>query len=224
MKEFSYILEKVFADNRVSRSEKEAIEKVLSAKDFNNQQLSLLRSQLFDFAKQQINATNSKAIISCLEDINKLLIPQPKQKISVDAFFSPGEECRSAILSQISQARSTIDVCVFTVSDNIIVKKLIDAWEKGIKIRIVTDNDKQYDRGSDIFRMIEHGIPIRTDHTPDHMHHKYAIFDQQILLFGSYNWTRSAALNNNEDIAVVDSRILVDKFSEEFETLWKAFA
>ena len=102
----------------------------------------------------------------CLEDVNKLLIPKVKQEISVDAFFSPGDDCRNAILSQIAHARSTIDVCVFTVSDNIIVEKLIDAWEKGIKVRIVTDNDKQYDRGSDIFRMKEKGIPIRTDSTP----------------------------------------------------------
>lgn len=223
MKEFSYILEKVFADNKISRSEKEAIEKVLDAKGFNDQQLSLLRSQLFNFVQKQITAKNAQKIINCLEDVNKLLIPKVKQEISVDAFFSPGDDCRNAILSQIAHARSTIDVCVFTVSDNIIVEKLIDAWEKGIKVRIVTDNDKQYDRGSDIFRMKEKGIPIRTDSTPDHMHHKYAIFDQQILLFGSYNWTRSAALNNNEDIAVVDSKVLVTKFSEEFETLWKAF-
>ena len=52
MKEFSYILEKVFADNKISRSEKEAIEKVLDAKGFNDQQLSLLRSQLFNFVQK----------------------------------------------------------------------------------------------------------------------------------------------------------------------------
>lgn len=223
MKEFTYILEKVFADNRVSRSEKDAIEQVISAKAFNEQQLAVLRSQLFDYAKEQLTSKNSQDILNCIEEVNKLLIPKAGKEVIADAYFSPGDDCRNAIISQINQARSTIDICVFTVSDNVIVKELIEAWKRGIKVRIVTDNDKQYDRGSDIFRMQEEGISIRTDKTPDHMHHKFALFDQEILLFGSYNWTRSAALNNNEDLAIVNDQTIISKFIEEFETLWQNF-
>lgn len=223
MTEFTYILEKVFADLRLSRSEKDALEKVIESKSFDEQQLSLLRSQLFDFARQQITAKDSDKLLSCLEDVNKLLIPKTKESFRSDAFFSPGEDCRDAINIQISQARSSIDICVFTVSDNIIVDKLIDAWERGVKVRIVTDNDKQYDRGSDIFRMKEKGIPIRTDRTPDHMHHKFALFDQEVLIFGSYNWTRSAALNNNEDLVVTNDKKLISGYKDEFSKLWEDF-
>ena len=223
MQEFNYILERVFADLRLSRSEKEALEQVIEAKSFNERELSLLRSQLFDFARKKITAKNSDEILNCLEDINKLLSPKPQEIFFSEAYFSPGEDCRNAINLQISQARSSIDICVFTVSDNIIVNKLIEAWERGIKIRIVTDNDKQYDQGSDIFRMRDKGIPIRTDRTPDHMHHKFALIDQKILIIGSYNWTRSAALNNNEDLIVTDERGLIDEFMKEFIKLWEDF-
>ena len=40
---------------------------------------------------------------------------------------------------------------------------------------------------------------------------------------GSYNWTRSAAEHNRENLAVTDDRRLVAAFSEEFERLWTEF-
>jgi phosphatidylserine/phosphatidylglycerophosphate/cardiolipin synthase-like enzyme len=55
------------------------------------------------------------------------------------------------------------------------------------------------------------------------MHHKFAIFDQRLLVTGSYNWTRSAAERNRENLAVTDDRRLVAAFREEFERLWRDF-
>ena len=45
----------------------------------------------------------------------------------------------------------------------------------------------------------QQGLPIRVDRSDYHMHHKYAVFDGKLLLTGSYNWTRSAARNNEEN-------------------------
>ena len=53
------------------------------------------------------------------------------------------------------------------------------------------------------------------------MHHKFAIFDNKTLLTGSYNWTRSAARNNEENFIVTADRLLVQRFDSEFEQLWQ---
>ena len=55
------------------------------------------------------------------------------------------------------------------------------------------------------------------------MHHKFAIADGMFLVTGSYNWTRSAAKYNEENIVVLDNQGLVKAFQEEFEKLWRAF-
>jgi cardiolipin hydrolase len=55
------------------------------------------------------------------------------------------------------------------------------------------------------------------------MHHKFAIFDRTYLVTGSYNWTRSAASYNEENIVVSDDRRLVSAFSGTFEKLWEKF-
>ena len=79
------------------------------------------------------------------------------------------------------------------------------------------------DLGSDISEFVANKIPVKTDDGPSHMHHKFAIFDNQYLLNGSFNWTRSASRKNNENIVVDATPHLVASFSEAFESLWKAF-
>lgn len=137
-----------------------------------------------------------------------------------EVHFSPGNNCLNAILKYIRQAKEKIDICVFTISDDRIANEIIKAFQLGVKIRIITDNDKTFDRGSDveIFNRLE--IPVKIDKTSSHMHHKYAIFDNEIMLTGSFNWTRSATNYNNENIIVTNSANLVEPFVKEFEKLW----
>ncbi len=61
------------------------------------------------------------------------------------------------------------------------------------------------------------------DRGPAHMHHKFAIADNDLLLTSSYNWTRSAATSNRENVLVTDDPRAVGNFASEFERLWAAF-
>jgi mitochondrial cardiolipin hydrolase len=138
-------------------------------------------------------------------------------------YFSPGEECRNAIISKLRQAEKEVKVCVFTISDNKISTVLRELHEKGIDVKIISDNDKQYDRGSDIEYLHGKGLNIRIDTTKAHMHHKFALIDREILIKGSYNWTVSAAEKNQENIIVTDQRDFAKSFYKEFEKLWDKF-
>ena len=200
--------------------------KVIEAKGFDNHELNLLRSRLFDTVREKFERKEQRDIISCLEDLLKTLMPQtsPDHSVKTEAFFSPGDDCRDAIIAQIRQARSSLNICVFTISDNRITREIGLAWERGIKVRIISDNDKQYDRGSDIKQLQSMGIPTVTDYTDNHMHHKFAVIDKCILICGSYNWTRSAAIYNNEDVVLINERQVVDAFMHEFERLWTEFS
>jgi mitochondrial cardiolipin hydrolase len=97
------------------------------------------------------------------------------------------------------------------------------AHRRGVNLRVITDNDKLFDEGSDIERLSSAGIPVRVDNTEYHMHHKFAIFDGTLLLNGSYNWTRSAALYNEENYILTGDQRLIRFFAELFNTLWEKF-
>jgi len=65
---------------------------------------------------------------------------------------------------------------------------------------------------------------LRTDSSERlHMHHKFAIIDQRLLLNGSFNWTSGAVKGNRENLVVSSNRSLTLRFGAEFERLWEAF-
>jgi len=97
------------------------------------------------------------------------------------------------------------------------------AHQRSIKVRIVSDNDKSGDKGSDIYRLAQAGVPIRLDRSSYHMHHKYALIDDNYLITGSFNWTRSASDKNQENIILLDDESLVSEFSEQFDSLWQRY-
>lgn len=144
------------------------------------------------------------------------------QKITSHAFFSPGDDCLNAIIKAIDDAEKTIKICVFTISDDRISDAILRAHQRGIHIRIITDNEKLHDAGSDIRELAVKGIHVRIDKTRSHMHHKFAIFDEVRVLTGSYNWTRSAAMHNHENILVTDNLSIVQDYSREFDRLWES--
>jgi mitochondrial cardiolipin hydrolase len=136
------------------------------------------------------------------------------------SYFSPGIECINAIVGTINSALFEIKICVFTISDDRIANAILQKQRQGVKVRIITDNDKCYDMGSDIGELCKAGINVRVDRSPYHMHHKFAIIDAKTLITGSYNWTRSAAAHNHENLIITDNKEFLKSFNTQFEKLW----
>ncbi len=136
-------------------------------------------------------------------------------------YFSPGPSCREKIIDLLRKAKKTADICVFTITDNNISREITRAADRGLTIRVLSDDEKAEDLGSDIEEFARHGIPVRTDDARSHMHHKFALFDSSELITGSYNWTRSAADYNEENLVAIRDGNTVRAFQEEFNRLWE---
>lgn len=226
-KEFRSILKATIDDSSISRSERQALAKVLKEIQPAETELNLYRSVAFELARESLQKKlDQSQTIEWLEDVIRLLKPAQEKGKTVDseAYFSPGNRCRNRIRSLMRQARSSVSICVFTITDDEISEAIAEAHHRRIRVRIITDNDKANDTGSDVDRLEEIGVAVRHDNSPYHMHHKFAIFDDSILLSGSYNWTRSAATKNEENIIVQSDEHLVKKFADVFEDLWKRYA
>jgi mitochondrial cardiolipin hydrolase len=212
-------LRESIADELFSTPEKKTLKSMVADLRPNQDQLNFLRSKVFDLANEKVTEKNYRFIIQWIRNAtNAMVLPSPEKS---DAFFSPGESCREVILQQINLAINRIDICVFTISDDRITEAITGAHQKGVTVRIITDNDKSLDLGSDIQQMSRGGIAIKMDGTPNHMHHKFMVVDSRSLLTGSYNWTRSAARFNHENVLVTRESGAVRAFQDEFERLWK---
>ena len=104
-----------------------------------------------------------------------------------------------------------------------IATEVVHAKRRGVNVRVITDDEKQDDLGSKASTLKSQGIAVRNDGDLSHMHHKFCVIDQAILLNGSFNWTRSAVLNNRENVVISTDAYLVSDFMAEFNRLWNEF-
>ncbi len=224
---FDRILKQTLDDHRVSRGEKRVVAETLRELAPDAHDLAVLRSRAFELARAELSSADAAGVLTWLEEVNKLLLPpddnQKDADDRVEAFFSPHDNIPNRIVHMIDRTSKRLDICVFTITDNRIADALIEAAGRRVAVRIVTDNEKSEDLGSDIVRLGRAGIAIRIDRSESHMHHKFALFDRDIVLTGSYNWTRSAADQNQENVIVTRDRRLARPFEREFERLWEAW-
>jgi len=223
--EIDAFLRQSFSDLKLSRSEKKGLRLVLDDLDLSEGDYGFLRKRAFEIARESPATPESRQVLRWLEELMKVLVPRRKSsEKSPEVYFSPGTACRDKILSLLYNARESADICVFTITDNRITGEIIKAYSRGLNIRIITDDETSLHKGSDTRLIEEAGIPIRFDNDEQHMHNKFAVFDDQTVSTGSYNWTRKAATHNIENIVVIHEPAICRNFSEEFERLWGLFS
>jgi phosphatidylserine/phosphatidylglycerophosphate/cardiolipin synthase-like enzyme len=74
--------------------------------------------------------------------------------------------------------------------------------------------------GTEFDRLREAGLDVRLDGNPYHMHHKVIIIDGQIVITGSYNFSRSAEESNDENVLVIHSQAVAAQFLAEFQRVF----
>lgn len=216
------MLRATLEDEKLTRNERQALSQVLAEESPQPNELARYRHHAFEVARQHLG--QREGVLDWLEDIIKLMTPAaPPRAIQSHAYFTPGDDCAARIIDLIHQTRSSLDICVFTITYDHIASAIINAHQRGVVVRLVTDEGKSLDQGSDIARMGRAGVNIRLEQTNHHMHHKFALFDDATLLTGSYNWTRSAAMHNQENILITNDPTLIRDFAGEFERLWSEF-
>lgn len=212
-------------DFKLSQSEVLELRELLPK--LKNDEVNFVRNKAFFLARQQVVLGGDCALATLiwLEKLIKTIdsYHQSNQSSASSAHFSPGDDCRRKLLDLCVSARASLDISVFTISDNRLTDAIIAVHKRGIAVRIITDDQKMEDAGSDIEQLMRAGIAVRTDNASPHMHHKFALVDGHTLVNGSFNWTRSASDYNQENIMVSNEAKLVAAYVGEFEKLWKEF-
>ena len=226
-------LERIFAqtldDRRLSRTERQALSELISDLALGTEDRAAYLNRAFAAAEASLSRHADREVLDWLLAVAKIVTlsdapaADTSSAIQAEAVFEPEQNCAGRLKSLISESVSSLDVCVFTITDDSLSEALREAHRRGLKVRIITDDMKSLDLGSDIADLQQAGVEVRFDNSHDHMHHKFAVFDRRRMVTGSYNWTRSAARNNLENIVVTDDPRLVTAFGDEFERLWELF-
>ncbi|XP_060865827.1 uncharacterized protein LOC132941694 [Metopolophium dirhodum] len=132
-------------------------------------------------------------------------------------------ECKlSIIIGWLNKSKRTLDVCMYMLNNELLSNAVIDAYKRGVKVRIILNEDDL----QTTWKMGNIGISKRVNKGKSHenlMHHKFVIIDNKKVILGSLNWTKMSVRANWENIFITNNCELVNPFRQEFLRLWKQF-
>ncbi len=138
----------------------------------------------------------------------------------INVYFSPDDDVERIILKRIIKAKKTIRFMYFSYTSPTVADAMISMFRKGIDVKGLLEKRGAGSRYSQYVKMHLEGIPVRLDRNRYIMHHKVIIIDDYRVITGSYNMSGNAAKKNDENIIIIDSRDVAEKFIKEFNRLY----
>ena len=147
---------------------------------------------------------------------------QPKPVIC-ECYFFPNAANEEKVVSMLRTCKKTLDIAIFSLTLDSIAEAILEAFQRGIKVRMIADDECAKNKGSNVKLIASVGVPVKTDNAVYHMHHKFAVLDESVVIMGSFNWTGQAVKYNQENIFFYEDKNIASQYAQEFERLWNSF-
>jgi mitochondrial cardiolipin hydrolase len=138
-------------------------------------------------------------------------------------YFSSDQDVERPIVQAIDHTSGSIQAALFEINSAPLIDALRRAAGRGVHVRLLLQHDGKSASSDtpthDFLSYFEvrwsggrlpHGI----------MHHKFAVFDSDTVVTGSYNWTRGARRANYENALFEDDADVVKAYMQQFQMLW----
>ena len=160
-----------------------------------------------------------------------LQIPSDADQIA-QVFFAPDDDAQGILIDLIASEKKAIFVAAFLLTDAAIAKALAMAKRRGVDVQVITDKvccRSKYGQagvlqrsGVDVFVYQPQKKDVR--HMSNIMHNKFIVFHDNLLgralvWTGSFNFTNSARLRNQENIVLLDNNFVVAQYNRRFTFL-----
>jgi phosphatidylserine/phosphatidylglycerophosphate/cardiolipin synthase-like enzyme len=151
----------------------------------------------------------------------------PYPALSVDGtrlevYFSPDDGAETHLVDLILSAEQSIYFLAYSFTSDDLADVLLDRHRAGLEVSGVMEaRQVESNTGSEYERLRAAGLDVRLDGNPDNMHHKVFIIDGQVVVTGSYNFSRSAEERNDENTLVLHSPEIATLYLEEF---WRVYS
>jgi phosphatidylserine/phosphatidylglycerophosphate/cardiolipin synthase-like enzyme len=142
--------------------------------------------------------------------------------VRIETSFSPDDDTAQRLIDLILSAERSIDFLVYSFTSNGIAEAIITQANRGIQVRGVVDAyQEDTGLGGEYQKLVDQGLEVYLDAHPEKLHHKVIIIDQQIVVTGSYNLTRSAEVRNDENTLIIHDGECAEIFLREFEWIYQ---
>ena len=138
----------------------------------------------------------------------------------VEVYFSPEDKIGDVITEYIRKAEKSIRFMAFSFTSEKISEAMIKKFHEGKDVKGIFERRASNTAYSEYTKMRIDGLPVKLDKNRANMHHKVIIIDEEIVITGSFNFSKNADKINDENIIIIKNKVLAEKFLEEFFRLF----
>lgn len=140
--------------------------------------------------------------------------------MELNAYFAPEDDVEKIIFRHIKDARKSVYFMYFSFTSDDLGELMIEKYKSGVKVAGIFEKRGANSEYSEYTKMKIEGLPVQLDSNRDIMHHKVLVIDGVKVITGSYNLSRNANNQNDENIIIINSVEIAALFIEEFNRLY----
>jgi len=170
------------------------------------------------------------SIIWCILLLTTLYLPLSYSLPAEDVQLVTDAQYFQVAKKIIQEAKHSIQVMMFEMGyydrnpntpSNILIKELINAKKRGVKVEVVLEvregEDRTAKRNLHTGKILsDGGVEVIYDSLSKTTHVKCMVADGKLTLLGSTNWTYYALTNNNEASVLIRSKEVAKAFTDYF--------
>jgi phosphatidylserine/phosphatidylglycerophosphate/cardiolipin synthase-like enzyme len=130
----------------------------------------------------------------------------------IEVYFSPHGGCTEAVCAELGKAKETVYVQAYSFTSKEIAAALVEAHKRGAHVEIVLDKSQRSERYSSADFVSRAGIPTTIDDRHAIAHNKVIVIDGEVVITGSFNFTKAAEESNAENLLVIHDAELAAKY------------
>ena len=146
---------------------------------------------------------------------------------SLQIHYSPEENLEAIDVAYLREARSSIEMYAFSLTDEAIIAELKAAGLRGVTVSLYLDNEQTEDelrrprlRALLLDLASTPNVTIRVKHSRILAHTKAYVVDRGILREGSANFSPSALKEQDNDLLLTNNAGAIRSFGAAFEQSW----
>ena len=139
----------------------------------------------------------------------------------VETFFSPDDGVADHLYEILADATDSIYFMAFSFTTDDLGEVIRAQAENGLDVAgVMEEQQVNSNIGTEYDLFKQAGLKVFLDGNEGQMHHKTMIIDGQIVVTGSYNFSRSAETRNDENLIVIYNKQIADFFMGEFQRIY----
>ena len=142
-------------------------------------------------------------------------------------YFAPEDNTISLLEQEIQTAKKSIHFMVFSFTHDKIGKAMLKRFKEGVKVQGVFEPggiNSAYSEYTNMEREMQNGgdswVKKDEKNVKGKLHHKVIIIDEEIVITGSYNFSKNAETRNNENLLIIKgNQEIAEAYLTEFERI-----